>query len=75
MNPSEVRARVQVLVDTQGLVPAARSLQLAPATLARLLAGTPVTEGTLALCAMRLGLLVPATAAPTTLSPGVELQA
>jgi hypothetical protein len=75
MNPSEVRARVQSLVQAQGLASAAKILQLAPATLARLLAGTTVTEGTLALCGVRLGLLVPATPQPTTLSAAPEIVA
>jgi hypothetical protein len=67
MDPNIVKARIQSIVAEEGLTPAAKRLQLSPATLARMLAGTHVNAGTIALCALRLGLLVPAPLALSTM--------
>lgn len=57
MNPELIRSLVAEQVKALGLAEAGRRLQMAPHTLASLAGGLPVREATLALAALRLGLL------------------
>jgi hypothetical protein len=50
----EVTSRIRTMVDRDGVRPVGRKLRLADATVARLAAGLPVTEGVAALATQRL---------------------
>jgi hypothetical protein len=55
VRPSEeIIARIRALVDTTSVSEAGRRLRLSDATIARLVAGLPVAEGTLVLAEQRL---------------------